>query len=108
MKIAALVIGRPYEEPVPIALDAEALERYVGVYRVRTKEERTILREEDKIFLQWGDGPKQEILPLAENEFFVKDDSFTRIRFVRDREERPTSLEIHRIGPTEVAKRAEA
>lgn len=36
-----------------------------------------------------------------------KDYSFTRVHFVRDREGRPTLLEIHGIGPTEVATRVE-
>ena len=107
LKIGALTTGLPYEEPVPIALPAEALDQYVGVYRVRTNELRTVLREGDKILLQWRDEPTQEILSLAEDEFFVKDDSFTRIRFVRNHERRPASLEIRGTGPGEVATRVE-
>jgi hypothetical protein len=92
---------------VPITLDAHTLDRCAGAYRVRAKEQRIVVHEEDRIFLQWGDGPRQEILPLTDNEFFVKDDSFTRVRFVADRGERPTSLEIQGIGPREVAHRIE-
>jgi D-alanyl-D-alanine carboxypeptidase len=107
LKIGGLAIGQPYEEPVPISLPSETLDQFVGVYRVRAKELRTVLREGDKILLQWSDGPKQEIIPLADDEFFVKDDSFTRIRFVHNQEGRPASLEIRGTGPTEVATKVE-
>jgi CubicO group peptidase (beta-lactamase class C family) len=107
IKIGAIAVGQPYEEPVPIALDTEVFDRYVGVYWVRPKEKRTVLREGDRFLLQWGDGPKQEILPLADDEFFVKDNSFTRVQFVREREDSVTSLQIRGIGPSEVARRAE-
>jgi CubicO group peptidase (beta-lactamase class C family) len=104
-KIAALTVGRPYAELEPIVLPNDALDRFVGTYQVRPRDVRNIVREGDQLFFQSGSGPKQEIIPLAENDFFFKNDSFTRIRFDGDGSERARSLEIRGLRPPEVATR---
>ncbi len=53
-KIAALAIGQPYKEPVPVGLGPEVLTRYKGVYQINAAEERHITYEDNRLFWQRG------------------------------------------------------
>ena len=79
LKIAALVIGKPYRDPVAIMLPAEKLDNYVGEYQLNEKETAKILREEGKLMLSMSGG-KIEITPSSETEFFSAAGRFTFIK----------------------------
>jgi uncharacterized protein YneR len=109
VKIAALAIGHPYEEPVAITLDTATLDAYVGVYQVDENEhdEQVVTRDGDRLSIQRTGGKREEILPLSATEFFFKD-SFarfaTRLRFTTTDEGAVMSLEVRgRFGPAEAA-----
>jgi CubicO group peptidase (beta-lactamase class C family)/uncharacterized protein YneR len=109
VKIAALAIGHPYQEPVAITLDTATLDAYVGVYQVDENEhdEQVVTRDGDWLSIQRTGGKREEILPLSPTEFFFKD-SFarfaTRLRFTTTDEGAVTSLEVRgRFGPAESA-----
>ncbi len=81
-KIAALVIGKAYQDPVAIDLPAAALTDYVGVYQLNGQASVFIRQEDDHLSVQVG-GPAQMLTPLSPSEFFIKD-ALVRIKFVRN------------------------
>ena len=99
IKIAALVIGKPYREPKAIALDPAALDTYIGVYETNEKEERLVQRQEGKLLWLAG-GVTDELHPITADEFFLARNSFQRLRFVRDESGRIIALESGRLGGT--------
>ena len=80
-EIAALLIGKPFPARVPVPVDPKLLERWVGVYRFDPQTTRTITVDGGKLFSQRSGGPRLEVKPLSESEFFF-DRSLTRISFV--------------------------
>lgn len=83
-KIAALVIGQPYNEPVPAELSPEVLALYEGSYQINALEEIRITREDDHFFFQYGEGARVEVIPLSPDEFFFKHMSTERLLFRSD------------------------
>ncbi len=82
-EIAALTIGKPYREPTAIKLPPDALDKYVGVYRMDRKEEAVIRREGEKLFAQFPQSGKVEIIPSSATGFSLKG-SRNRLSFTRD------------------------
>jgi D-alanyl-D-alanine carboxypeptidase len=105
LKLAALAIGRPLREPVPVKVPAEVLDRHAGVYRIDEKQTRVVQRDGDHLVTQRTGGPKAEAYPLSETEFFYRETS-DRIRFVRDEKGETTAMVvIRRYGGDELAPR---
>jgi D-alanyl-D-alanine carboxypeptidase len=69
-RIAALMIGKPYKEPVAARLPSGSLEQYVGVYRLN-KDDVSIRRDGSKLLISFGLN-KVEIVPTSETDFFIK------------------------------------
>jgi CubicO group peptidase (beta-lactamase class C family) len=94
-KIAALAIGKPYQEPTPIQLSAEVLARYEGVYQTNVANEQYITRDESRLFMQFGqESPRLELIPFSSNEFFLKEDPLYHLTFVRDTNGDATAIEM--------------
>lgn len=109
MKIAAMMIGKPMVTPVAITLPPDALDQYVGVYKVSEKEERIITREGDTLFSQRTGGGKNKILPLSTDEFFFQD-SPARLVFVRDKGGKIDGVQVPSVlnyGPIKEEKRTD-
>ena len=83
LKIAAAALGRPLEARTAVALDAQALDEYVGVYRFDAKTARAITREGSQLYSQRGGSDKQKIFASARDEFFFEN-SISRLKFRRD------------------------
>ena len=106
-KIAASVIGQPYNEPAPIELPSEVLTLYEGVYDINAPEKIHMTCQNNQLFFQYGENPAVELVPISSNEFFFKDMSLNRLLFVRDAN-KVVALEMHgRIGIPEIAKKVE-
>jgi CubicO group peptidase (beta-lactamase class C family) len=106
-QIAARALGKPTEEWPVIALDAKALDEYVGVYRFADGVTRTITRDGDKLFSQRSGGEKLEIVPTLEDEFFFKEPG-TRLRFQRDAQGRIANLDyLPRFGMSDTGARTD-
>jgi CubicO group peptidase (beta-lactamase class C family) len=109
VKIAALAIGHPYQEPVAITLDTATLDAYVGVYQVDEDEqaEQVVTRDGDHLSIQRTGGQREDIFPLSSTEFFFKDTFVrfaTRLRFTTTDEGAVMTLEVRgRFGPAESA-----
>ncbi len=80
-KIAAMLAGKPLRDPVATKLSPTTLDKYVGMYQINEKGNATVTREGDSLFVQRPNGPRQEILPISETEFFPKAQPTARIRF---------------------------
>jgi CubicO group peptidase (beta-lactamase class C family) len=105
-KIAALVIGQPYNEPMSVELRPEVLTLYEGVYGFNVSAEIHITRENNQLFSQYGESPRVELIPLSPNEFFFKDMSLHHLLFVRDANEVVIAVEMRgRSGIPEIAKK---
>lgn len=82
LKLADLALGGVMDAP-PIAVRADRLREYVGVYRIDNSDAtRTITLDGDRLFSERSGGTKQELRPIGED-LFVFPGSGTRLRFVR-------------------------
>ena len=99
-RIAALAVGDPFPENVPVALDAKVLERYAGVYRIDERATRTVTVESGRLYTQRSGGERMEVRPGSETEFFY-DKSLTRLRFVLDDSGRATGMLLFPQGADE-------
>jgi CubicO group peptidase (beta-lactamase class C family) len=126
-KLAAAAIGNPIDTPEAIALSAETLERYTGVYRVDdlAKYHVALSSEDGALQLRrFGDehpeggrvrnpGPDEGLNRMAKTlfaasdaEFFMKD-SLNRVRFESDADGGVTSLVHSSWDRTERAERTD-
>jgi CubicO group peptidase (beta-lactamase class C family) len=81
-QLASYAIGRPFD-PVAIALPAEKLQEYTGVYRLDEKTTRTISLENGQLFSQRSGGGRAPIKASGSDVFFI-DQSLTTFRFERN------------------------
>lgn len=101
LRIAAKALGQPLEDRKPVALDAKALDEYVGVYRFDAETVRSISREGTKLFSQRSGGRKAEILASGHDDFYFVDDE-SRLHFRRDAQGKIEGADMVRaFGPDE-------
>ena len=81
--LAALAMGKPYTANKPVTLDANALDRLVGVYRIDQNASRYVTREGTRLFIERTGGRKAEIVPTSATEFFYPN-QFSLVKFVVD------------------------
>jgi D-alanyl-D-alanine carboxypeptidase len=96
-KLGAIAIGDPYPEPKAIKLEAKTMDEVIGVYKLDDRENRTVSREGEAMFLQRTGRPKLQMQPASANEYFVEN-SFTSIRFNRNQSGEVVSLTITQQG----------
>ncbi len=107
-RIASLAVGASYREPVAIKLPSEALDKYVGVYESREKEEFVILRQGDKLILQHPLFGGIEIKPKSETEFFFELLPAASVTFSKDAGGKITGFVMSAsIAPDEEAKKTD-
>jgi hypothetical protein len=85
-RIAAAVLGLDETPPEPIALPADSLERYTGVYGGERNEPRIRVTAGDGA-LEIGPvdgGRSRRLLPLGEDTFFREGDPYPMDRYVFD------------------------
>jgi len=71
-KIVAGQVLRYYEDPAPGDVDPRTYADYVGTYELAPGKTLKVSREENKLFRQRGNGPKDELIPEADGIFFRK------------------------------------
>jgi CubicO group peptidase (beta-lactamase class C family) len=108
-KIAALTIGKPYNEPTPVTVSIESLAHYEGVYQTPTAYKRFITREDNQLFVQFGpETPRYELIPFSSDEFFLMIDSLYHLTFISDANGDVKSLEMcGRYGIPETATKVD-
>ena len=72
MKLAALAAGDPFPTFKPVALDAKAVEPWVGVYKLKDAERRIFLRD-GKLYTQRTGGGEREALAAGNGQYFYAD-----------------------------------
>ncbi len=105
-KIAALVIGQPYQEPSAIELSPDVLARYEGAYEINALENRRITCRNNRLYSQRGDSEPLELVAFSTNEVYFKPNPLIRIRFSIDENGVVTSAELRgRFGPPEICEK---
>jgi len=80
--LALQAIGKPWVTST-IAMSADELAAYTGVYRVDANTTRTLTLEDGRLYSQRSGGPRAAITPVAKDTFGFSN-SFTRMTFERD------------------------
>ncbi len=96
-KIAAVLVGKPFPEPVAIQLSPEILEKYTGVYQIDKDTQRTVTVESGKMYTMRTGGERLEAKPQSETEFFYEN-TFTHGTFVMDENGKVTGMLIYQDG----------
>jgi CubicO group peptidase (beta-lactamase class C family) len=74
----------PKSTPAPaMAVNAEKLEAFCGVYEFKPGTFGTVTREGNRLYVEATEGPKVELWPEAENAFLIQEDG-SRVSFERD------------------------
>lgn len=84
--LAAILFGEKYElsrQFVAVKVDPKTYDDYVGEYEFGPNRMVTVSREGDKLMAQRTGGPKDELLPASETEFFLNV-AGVRIIFIKD------------------------
>jgi len=82
-KAAALAIGKPFLEHKAIALDAQALEAFTGLYEADADNKRSFAVRDGELVMQRGKGRIRPLKAFAPNGFFIPG---TLIEFVFERD----------------------
>jgi D-alanyl-D-alanine carboxypeptidase len=97
VRAAEQLLGSSARMPA-VALSAEKLDEYVGVYRISENEQRVVLREGTTLYTIRGTGTRQELQPLG-NDLFVYPSTATRVSFDRGADGRVAGMRLQpRIG----------
>ena len=91
-KIAALTIGKPYNQK-EIAIDEATAKEYTGVYENEDGEQRIISSEGNKLISQRSGGNKFNI-KLYEKDRFFFENSLSLIQFIRSAEGKVEKLQF--------------
>jgi D-alanyl-D-alanine carboxypeptidase len=102
-RLATYAMGKPWN-PVAIAMNAEQLGEYEGVYTIDDRTARTLTVAEGKLFSQRSGGGRVAVLPSARDQFFFKD-SFTTMSFERGADGKVTAVVVTQDGKPERAVR---
>ena len=106
MKIAALVIGKPYPEPNPeIKVDEKFMKELVGVYDFEDETTRYITYEAGQLYSQRKGSSRFKILPVTEN-IFVFENSISSITFIKKKKKVEATFEGTSITKGFKTKRA--
>lgn len=107
-KLAAATIGKPYVEPARINPDGEALARLAGVYQHDASANVTITREGQRLFAQFNQDPRFELIPIASNRFMLEPQRLVQVMFVDNPDGEAGAFEIRgRTGMAHTCKRVD-
>lgn len=83
--LAAYVIGKPYAERKPIAIDAAMLKQYEGVYRIDAENTRMLRVTDGKLTSQRTGSPLFNLIPVAKDTFvFDGNEGLSRMVFEKN------------------------
>jgi len=102
-KVATEALGQPWE-PQAVALGAETLSRYPGVYRTDANTPMVVRLDGDRLFTQWAGGEKVRAIPRSETELFYEG-SFRHLSMEIDAAGEVRSMTIHDFGTDPVVAR---
>ncbi|XLZ70612.1 serine hydrolase [Massilia sp. SR12] len=103
-KAAAIAIGQPFTEPVPVALAPDVLDAFVGTYVGAGQVKRVVRREGDQLTLQRDGRDAAPIRAFGPDSFFMEG-SLARLEFQRGADGKVRSLLVRQPGVDETALR---
>lgn len=104
VRIAALAMGKSYDNIEPISMSPEELDEYVAVYAFENGTTRTITREENQLYSIRTGGSKFPIYAYAKDQFYFEN-SLTRLQFTRNNLNKIGAAITKTRGTVEEAKR---
>lgn len=81
--LAAHAVGKPYPQPVAVAVDPALLKSAEGVYRIDKESARVLRLVDGKLTSQRTGSESFELIPIGADDFLFKD-SLTRMTIERD------------------------
>ncbi len=102
-RLAAVALGDPYPDAVPVAMDAAALRAFEGVYRQDAENARALRVVDGTLTSQRTGGPRFALIPIGEDRFLFEN-SLSLIAFQRGEDERVQAMRFYAEGeePAEV------
>lgn len=82
LRLAAFALGDPYPEPTPIAVDADTLKTYEGVYRIDEGNTRVVRIVDGRLTSQRTGSERLALVPIARDRFLF-DGMLTWLEFER-------------------------
>jgi CubicO group peptidase (beta-lactamase class C family) len=107
--LAAIALGDSYKVPVEhklVKVDPKIYDAYAGRYRLGPDLFVNVIREGDRLLVEFPGQPRLEILPESETQFFVKNRDL-QFNFVKDPHGKATQLILERSGEEQKGKRVE-
>ena len=87
-----------------VKVDPKIYDAYVGRYQLRPDLFVNVIREGDRLLVEFAGQPRLEVFPESETQFFVKNRDL-QFRFVKDPRGNATQLILERSGGEEKAER---
>jgi len=106
-KAAAIAIGKPFPEYKAIKLDTQALDAFVGVYKVDDKTDRVVTRDGEQLFLQRTGSNRIPLTPHSDTGFFVVGGT-TGVQFGKNAQGEVSQLTVSSTAPDSVSLRTSA
>ena len=97
LELAAWAIGQPFHEPTPIELAADVLAPFAGDYHSDVIGDWHVECDNNRLWVQSGQGPRMELVAFSPAEFFIKSRSLDHLAFMRDVNGAVTAFELR--GP---------
>lgn len=106
-KLAALAVGKPYPEHAAVTLAAQALDAYVGTYRIDDQSQRIVRREGDKLSMQRTGRPPLLLTAFSPTGFAIPG-QLDWFEFSRNSEGAVVSMTLMNDGAPQVNPRISA
>jgi len=108
--LAAIALGEPVDLPAvktPIDVHPNLLNTYVGMYKIKDGQFRTITFQNGGLYSQRAGGPPMKILPETENRFFFAHDHTATLEFVGNSDGHVTGAVLRLIGSESTEERVD-
>lgn len=99
-RLAAIAMGRPYPEMIPVPVEPLALAAAEGVYRFEDEVSRTLRIVDGQLTAQREKGRRQVLMAIGEDDFLYPD-GFNRLQLARDAAGSVTSIRFFAMGDGE-------
>ena len=100
LKVAAMVLGKPFADFKPIQVDAGLLERLTGTYLISKGNARVVTVDDGRLFTQRTGSDRLEATPHSKTGFFYRD-TLTHLEFVLDDQGKPVRMLMYHNGGDE-------
>jgi CubicO group peptidase (beta-lactamase class C family) len=97
LKVAAMVLEKPFEDFKAIQVDPGLLDRLTGSYQINEGNVRVVTVDEGRLFTQRTGGDRLEAVPFSKTGFFYRD-TLTHFEIVLDEQGVPIRMLMYHDG----------